>query len=80
MLMKNILILKSFMLVLDTAVTFVNNIQNQVALDVDISEKIKPHSWQKTLGVGLLSVPSLGLTILGAFLKTTNFLLLRLLL
>ena len=26
--------------------TFVNDIKNLVALDVDISEKIKPHSWQ----------------------------------
>ena len=26
--------------------TFVNDIKNQIFLDVDISEKIKPHSWQ----------------------------------
>ena len=26
--------------------TFVNDIKNQISLDVDISEKIKPHSWQ----------------------------------
>ena len=26
--------------------TFINDIKNQISLDVDISEKIKPHSWQ----------------------------------
>ena len=40
-LLKNILLLKSFVLILATRGTFVNDIQKQVALDVDISEKIK---------------------------------------
>ena len=32
--------------------TFVSDVKKRLALDVDISEKIKPHSWEKLLALG----------------------------
>ena len=44
--------------------TFVVDVDEILGIGVDISEKIKPHQWENSLGGGLLSVLLVGLTTL----------------
>ena len=54
--------------------TFVSDAKEQLGLDVDISEKIKPHQWKNFLGAGWLNAHSPGLIIPDASVKTMRFL------
>ena len=50
-----------------------SNVNEKLGLGVDISEKIKPHQWEKLLDVGLLNVLFLGSIIPEDSLKIINF-------
>jgi len=45
--MNDIRLFKSSVLMLDIGGTFVSDVKEQFGLDVDISEKSKPHQWGK---------------------------------
>ncbi len=53
--------------------TFVSDLKEQLGLDVDISEKIKPHQWESFLGDGWLNAPSPGSITPDASVKIVRF-------
>ena len=53
---------------------FVSDLKEKLGLGVDISEKIKPHQWEKLPGVGTLNVLFLDSIIPEDSLKIMNFL------
>ena len=53
--------------------TFVSDLKEQFDLDVDISEKIKPHQWENFLGDGWWSAPSPGSIIPDGSAKIMRF-------
>lgn len=55
---------------------FEEDVWEVLGLGVDISEKIKPHEWEKLPGGGSWNVPWPGSEILAAFPRTMNYALL----